>query len=107
MNVKWIILPVLIPLLAGIGIALLPFRSERVRERFTGCSVLLTSLVIFALLQVRPSGTLTLLTLAEDLPLALKLDGLGIGRCCRGAGTCVMGCPPTAEAIAKQLEALG
>ena len=78
MNVKWIILPVLIPLLAGICIALLPFRSERVRERFTGCSVLLTSLVIFALLQVRPSGTLTLLTLAEDLPLALKLDGLGI-----------------------------
>ncbi len=36
-----------------------------------------------------------------------ELDGLGIGRCCRGAGTCVMGCPPTAEAIAKQLEALG
>ena len=34
------------------------------------------------------------------------LDGLGIGRCCRGAGECVMGCPPTAEAIAHKLEAL-
>ena len=32
------------------------------------------------------------------------LDGLGIGRCCRGAQQCVMGCPPTAEAIAKKLE---
>ena len=34
------------------------------------------------------------------------LDGLGIGKCCRGAKQCVMGCPPTAEAIAKRLEAL-
>lgn len=31
-------------------------------------------------------------------------EGLGIGRCCRGATQCVMGCPPTAEAIAKVLE---
>ncbi len=35
-----------------------------------------------------------------------KLDELGIGKCCRGADDCVMGCPPTAEAIAKKLEAL-
>ena len=32
------------------------------------------------------------------------LDGLGIGRCCRGAKQCVMGCPPTAGAIAQKLE---
>ena len=30
-------------------------------------------------------------------------DGLGIGRCCKGATQCVMGCPPTAEAIANML----
>ena len=35
-----------------------------------------------------------------------KLDGLGIGACCRGAANCVMGCPPTAEAVAKALENL-
>ena len=35
-----------------------------------------------------------------------ELPGLGIGKCCRGASQCVMGCPPTAEAIAKRLEAL-
>ena len=33
-------------------------------------------------------------------------DGLGIGRCCRGAKHCVMGCPPTAQAIADMLEDL-
>ena len=32
-----------------------------------------------------------------------RLGGLGIGRCCRGAAECVQGCPPTAEAIARQL----
>lgn len=34
------------------------------------------------------------------------LDGLGIGRCCSGAPDCVMGCPPTAEAVARKLEEL-
>ena len=32
------------------------------------------------------------------------LDGLGIGKCCRGAKNCVMGCPPTADKIAQKLE---
>ena len=31
------------------------------------------------------------------------LEGLGIGRCCKGATRCVMGCPPTAEAVANML----
>ena len=35
-----------------------------------------------------------------------KLDGLGVGKCCQGAAECVMGCPPTAEKIAKKLENL-
>jgi len=35
-----------------------------------------------------------------------KLDGLGVGKCCHGAVECVMGCPPTAEKIAKKLENL-
>ena len=35
-----------------------------------------------------------------------ELDGLGIGKCCGAAKQCVMGCPPTAHAIAKKLEEL-
>ncbi|MBQ3270226.1 MAG: DUF362 domain-containing protein [Clostridia bacterium] len=31
-------------------------------------------------------------------------DGLGVGRCCKGATRCVAGCPPTAQAIADALE---
>ncbi|MCR5356609.1 MAG: DUF362 domain-containing protein [Lachnospiraceae bacterium] len=32
-----------------------------------------------------------------------ELNGIGIGRCCRGAKTCIMGCPPTADAILEHL----
>ncbi len=35
------------------------------------------------------------------------LEGLGIGRCCRGAETCVVGCPPTASAILEQIRDRG
>ena len=31
-------------------------------------------------------------------------EGIGIGKCCKSMETCVMGCPPTAEAIARVLE---
>ncbi len=31
------------------------------------------------------------------------IDGTGIGRCCRGAGRCIMGCPPSAKDILKIL----
>ena len=33
-------------------------------------------------------------------------DGFGVGRCCKGASQCVMGCPPTAQQIADALEDL-
>ena len=33
-----------------------------------------------------------------------SVKGIGIGKCCRGAETCVMGCPPTASAILEMLE---
>ena len=33
-------------------------------------------------------------------------NGFGVGRCCKGATTCVMGCPPTAGQIADALEDL-
>jgi len=32
-----------------------------------------------------------------------SMEGLGIGKCCRGASSWVMGCPPTAESIVRAL----
>ena len=33
-----------------------------------------------------------------------QLKGPGIGKCCKGADRCVMGCPPTASAILQQFK---
>ena len=32
------------------------------------------------------------------------LEGIGIGKCCRGADKCVMGCPPTADMIVREFQ---
>ena len=78
MSNQFLILPILIPLISGICIALLPFRSEKSRNLFNLTAVLLNSFVILWLILSRPSDSLTLLTLTKALPFALKLDGLGI-----------------------------
>ena len=78
MSNQFLILPILIPLISGISIALLPFRSEKSRNLFNLTAVLLNSFVILWLILSRPSDSLTLLTLTKALPFALKLDGLGI-----------------------------
>ena len=78
MSNQFLILPILIPLISGICIALLPFRSEKSRNLFNLTAVLLNSFVILWLILSRPAGSLTLLYLTKTLPFALKLDGLGI-----------------------------
>ncbi len=35
------------------------------------------------------------------------LDGLGVGKCCKGAARYVSGCPPTADAVVRKLEGEG
>lgn len=49
--------------------------------------------------------------LGQDLDIAIgqgfqgkQFQGLGIGRCLKGASRCVMGCPPSADAIIEALE---
>ncbi len=34
------------------------------------------------------------------------IEGIGIGNCCKGAETCVKGCPPTAKDVVRMLEEL-
>jgi multicomponent Na+:H+ antiporter subunit D len=74
MSLKFLILPVLIPLSAGIITGLGRFNTERIRNRVLFASTLLTSLLILCLLLKRPSGTLILLHLSEELPFILKMD---------------------------------
>ncbi len=73
MSLKFLILPVLIPLSAGIITGLGRFNTERTRNRVLFASTLLTSLLILCLLLKRPSGTLILLHLSEELRFILTM----------------------------------
>ncbi len=78
MHAFYLILPVMIPLLAGALIYFVPFPTQRARNILTASFVFFTSFVIFLLVWKRPEGTFTLLQLTDTIPLALHLDGLGI-----------------------------
>ena len=85
---KLLILPIILPVLAGVWIYLHPFRDGRSRQVFTLAAVLLNTAVIALLcIHAYPSAAgssaasvpvLQLLHLAEKVELKLKLDGLGI-----------------------------
>ena len=74
----FLLLPVLIPLLAGVTLFLFPFRNGRSRDGFTSAAVLVNSFLIFLLILSRPAETLRLVSLTKTITLALRLDGLGV-----------------------------
>ena len=74
----FLILPVLIPFLAGFVLYLVPFRNGRTRDGFTAASVLANSLLILLLILRRPAGALQLIALTDTITLSLRLDGLGV-----------------------------
>ena len=74
----FLILPVILPLLAGIGVILLPFRTRRGRNRWTMAAVTGCSLINAWLIYARPSVTLTPADLAPGVSIAFRLDGMSV-----------------------------
>ena len=72
-----LLLPILLPFLAGAGVILLPFGSRRARNRWTWISVFATSLAIAGIIWMPPGGTLTTVCLAPEISIAFRADGLG------------------------------
>ena len=73
-----LLLPILLPFLAGAGVILLPFGSRRARNRWTWISVFATSLAIAGIMiWMPPGGTLTTVCLAPEISIAFRADGLG------------------------------
>ena len=71
-----LILPVLLPLLAGAGVILLPFRTRRGRNGFTLAAVTGCSLFNAWLAASHPAETLTLADLTPEIAIAFRADGL-------------------------------
>lgn len=77
MNKIFLLAVILIPLLAGILVPLLPFRSRRVMLVYMETAVILNSFLVFLLLFNRPADMLTVFRFTGNLSITLRIDGLG------------------------------
>lgn len=77
MNAIILIVPVMIPLLAGLSLAILRLKDRKRRELFVIIPVLITSVLVFWLIADRPEDGLTIVNLTSSLAIRLRLDGLG------------------------------
>ena len=73
-----LLLPVLLPVLAGAGVMLLPFRTQQGRNRWTLATVTGCSLVNAWLIGTRPAAVFTLAELTPEISIAFRLDGIGV-----------------------------
>ena len=76
MSLYVLVLPIVLPVLAGVGLLLFPIRRDRTRELFVEAAVLITTGITLWLILRGPRGTLYLFSLGEKLPLTLRIDGL-------------------------------
>ena len=68
--------PILLPILTGVGLLLRPIREDRARNRFVMAAVLVNTAVTWWLILRCPRQTLYLFSLSEKLPFTLRADGL-------------------------------
>ena len=73
-----LMLPVILPLAAGAGVILFPFRGRRSRNCFTAAATACCSLANAGLMAVRPAGSLNLVSLTPEISIAFRMDGLSM-----------------------------
>jgi multicomponent Na+:H+ antiporter subunit D len=77
MNASMQVIVVLLPILGGILIPVLPFKSRKQMTIYIETLVLLNSLLVLGLLLRRPDAAFTVFRFTGNLSITLKLDGLG------------------------------
>ena len=78
MNPIFLLIVILIPLVGGVLIPFLPFRSRKQFEIYTELVVIMASLLVLFLILRRPEGAFTLIHFTGDLTIAFQLDGLSM-----------------------------
>ncbi|MCD8012916.1 MAG: proton-conducting membrane transporter, partial [Lachnospiraceae bacterium] len=77
MSAIFLAVVVLFPIVGGVLIPLLPFRSRAQMMVYTESVVLLNAILAIALLLNRPAGEFVLLRFTSNLTLSFRVDGLG------------------------------
>lgn len=68
---------IFIPVIGGMAIPLLNFRTRSTRERYVMGVVLVTSLLTLILLMQRPEGVISFIRLSSSIDIGFYIDGLG------------------------------
>lgn len=76
MNVGFLVLPVLFPIVFGGLLPALPFKSQKARNIYTEIIVVLNTIFVWMLFTNTPSGELTLFKLTSNLSIAFEIDGM-------------------------------
>ena len=73
-----ILIPILIPIAAGVLLLLFPIEDVRKRNIIIETVVILNTILVLLLLVNRPDGTLTMFSLGSSLTLTLRIDGMAM-----------------------------
>lgn len=77
MNKVFMLIVVLLPMLSGMLVPVLPFRSRREMCIFTEISALVNSILVLLLLYNPPAEALTVFRFTGNLSVTFRIDGLG------------------------------
>ncbi len=76
MNLYVLVLPIMIPILCGIGIMVFPVKDKKIRNILLELVVIINTILTLFILFHAPQGTLSLFSLGDKLVMALRVDGL-------------------------------
>ena len=75
MSLYVLVLPILLPILCGIGIIVFPIKNRVRRNVFLEIMVTINTLIMLFILTHAPVGTLYLFSLGDKLVMTLRVDG--------------------------------
>lgn len=78
MSPYFMLVPILLPVLAGVLLLIFPIENVRRRNICIETVVIINSLLVFYLLTHRPEQRLHLFSLGEALPLTINIDGMSM-----------------------------
>ncbi len=77
MPYQLILLPIIIPIISGLAIFFIRFKSRVIKQIFIMSTVLVNSAITIALLFMRPNQSFVLLSITDTIELTLRIDSLG------------------------------
>lgn len=69
---------ILLPIIAGVLLPILPFRSKNQRDLFNEIIVIINSILVWYLILNRPADPFTIVNYTGNLSIAFKIDGMGM-----------------------------